>query len=548
MYHVKKYELNKKILIKFDFNKYRTKFNLNTWYVAERLSDTIVKLYHERAAEREEAMFFEKLQRSQKRHFTPEIDDLPPAKKKKGNKQEKDEFIIESILDYKLESGKELFFVKWKGYSHDDNTWEPIDNLDNCPLILSAFVAAQEVKHCTELEKLKQEISFDGLLSEENLLKRLRDVEDIDISAIKQTLILKLLFMLSLDESEEECVSDLVQETRDAYQLYVTARKRCRQLKDLKNWEDHLNQVDTSKKLIVENKYDFAGPPENFEYINQSIPGFGVVIPDEPPIGCECTACDCRSKSCCGMQAGLYAYTKKKQLRVAPGTPIYECNKACKCSAECSNRVVQGGRNIKLCIFRTSNGCGWGVRTEQKIKQGQFICQYVGEVITFEEAEKRGREYDANGLTYLFDLDFNSVENPYTIDAAQLGNVSHFINHSCEPNLGVWAVWADCLDPNLPMLALFSTCDVEAGEEIRFDYLQKASEPEDGETASRSSSSEVRSASGQEPVIPGDSETAAVEVSSSPSKTRFEAHQSNRTHRNLTECKCGAVNCRKYLF
>lgn len=38
---------------------------------------------------------------------------------------------------------------------------------------------------------------------------------------------------------------------------------------------------------------------------------------------------------------------------------------------------------------------------------------------------------DAQGCTYLFDLDYDKGDqNPYTIDAAKCGNVSHFINHS----------------------------------------------------------------------------------------------------------------------
>ena len=42
--------------------------------------------------------------------------------------------------------------------------------------------------------------------------------------------------------------------------------------------------------------------------------------------------------------------------------------------------------------------------------------QYVGEVITNEEAERRGAGYDAQGLTYLFDLDFNrNNDNLYTV-------------------------------------------------------------------------------------------------------------------------------------
>ncbi len=86
---------------------------------------------------------------------------------------------------------------------------------------------------------------------------------------------------------------------------------------------------------------------------------------------------------------------------------------------------------------------------------------YVGEVIKSEEAERRGRIYDKIGCTYLFDLDFNDPDNyPYSVDASKYGNVAHFINHSCSPNLGVYAVWIDCLDPNLPKLAMFANRDI----------------------------------------------------------------------------------------
>ena len=52
-------------------------------------------------------------------------------------------------------------------------------------------------------------------------------------------------------------------------------------------------------------------------------------------------------------------------------------------------------RQVKLAIFRTSNGCGWGVRALEPIKRGTFVAEYVGEVITNEEAERRGEKYGA---------------------------------------------------------------------------------------------------------------------------------------------------------
>lgn len=524
-------------------------FNQNTWYVAERLSDSVVKLYYERAAERNEHLLFEKFVRSKKRRLSIDHQDNgPAAKKQKRNKQDREEYIVEKIDNFMFEDGKEFFYVKWKGYPNSDNTWEPIENLDNCPDVIREFVVKEEVKYCDKIVKLKEELSFDNLLSEDNLLNRLDEVQDTELSRLKDALTLKLIAILNLPTAAECYATELVQDTRDILQLYVVTRKRCQQLIKLTQWEEHLNQVDNCKKIAIENNADLAGPPENFTYINQCIPGAGVVIPDEPPIGCDCSACNCRAKSCCGMQGGIFAYTTRKILRVASGTPIYECNKACKCSSDCSNRVVQNGRNIKLTIFRTANGCGWGVKTEQSIKQGQFICQYVGEVITFEEAEKRGREYDANGLTYLFDLDFNSVENPYVIDAAHLGNVSHFINHSCDPNLGVWAVWADCLDPNLPMLALFATRDIDAGEEICFDYLQKSSDGDDVDTSSSVVSRESTSDS-NDVMMPHGSYAGTADASASLAKSRFEIQQQNMALlRNRTECKCGAIKCRKYLF
>ena len=151
------------------------------------------------------------------------------------------------------------------------------------------------------------------------------------------------------------------------------------------------------------------------------------------------------------------------------GSPLYECNKRCACDQTCTNRLVQKGRKHKLAIFRTDNGCGWGVKAMENIKKDSFVVEYVGEVITSEEAEERGRKYDAEGRTYLFDLDFNlGEENIYTVDAAFYGNLSHFINHSCEPNLSIFSVYINNLDPNMPQLAMFARRDIKRGEQINY--------------------------------------------------------------------------------
>ncbi|POI31429.1 hypothetical protein CIB84_004821 [Bambusicola thoracicus] len=282
--------------------------------------------------------------------------------------------------------------------------------------------------------------------------------------------------------------------------------KKAKQRIALQRWKEELNRKKNHKGMIlVENTVDLEGPPIDFYYINEYKPAPGINVINGITTGCECS--DCPAEKCCPKEAGfILAYNKQKKLKIQPGLPIYECNSFCRCGPDCPNRIVQKGTQYSLCIFRTNNGRGWGVKTLQKIKTNSFVMEYVGEVITSEEAERRGQFYDNQGNTYLFDLDYDSDE--FTVDAARYGNVSHFVNHSCDPNLQVFNVFIDNLDLRLPRIALFSTRTIKAGEELTFDYQMKGSIDLTSDSADGLSSSRKRI---------------------------------------RTVCKCGAVCCRGYL-
>ncbi|XP_057672801.1 histone-lysine N-methyltransferase Su(var)3-9-like isoform X1 [Diorhabda carinulata] len=426
----------------------------------------------------------------------------------------KKEFEVETILaqEFDVSSKTLMFYVKWKGYPVEQSTWEPLDHLRHCPLVLTQFLAKSLGSQV--LDTLCEKLNISNRLNDPNLVEVLK-ITNLDILPAKLDLQEKLLRLIATPPQERHIHK--LEEGKRAILLYQLVLKREIQLKKLKAWEESINALDKGEAVItVENTVDLEHPPEGFTYVNENISHI-LQISSSPEKGCDCEECGPKLKNCCGRQPhNGFTYRKRGRINVNPGIAIYECNQKCKCDTNCRNRVIQNGRKVPLCIFRTINGCGWGVKALRKIHCGEFVCEYVGEVITHEEAEIRGRTYDEEGRTYLFDLDYNSKDNPYTVDAAKFGNISHFINHSCDPNLGVYAVWINCHDPNLPRLALFALREIERDEEITFDYMMNI-----------------------DPVVP-----------TTPEKARF-LHTPDK-NQILTQgrsiCKCEADSCRRYLF
>lgn len=73
--------------------------------------------------------------------------------------------------------------------------------------------------------------------------------------------------------------------------------------------------------------------------------------------------------------------------------------------------------------------------------RGAFIREYVGEVLGCKEFKHRAKQYARDHLKHYYFMALNSDE---VIDATGKGNISRFINHSCDPNAETQKVGRFC--------------------------------------------------------------------------------------------------------
>lgn len=154
--------------------------------------------------------------------------------------------------------------------------------------------------------------------------------------------------------------------------------------------------------------------------------------------------------------------------------PINECHSECLCSDEkCANRVVQNGPYFNFEIYTCVNSCkGMGLKTKDFIPVGSFVIEYMGEIISLDEAksqfEIRSSLTEPNYIMLLKEYfsDKKSMANT-VIDARNYSNLGRYVNHSCEPNLFILPVRIENI---IPHAAMFSLRDICAGEELCYDY------------------------------------------------------------------------------
>jgi SET domain-containing protein len=111
-----------------------------------------------------------------------------------------------------------------------------------------------------------------------------------------------------------------------------------------------------------------------------------------------------------------------------------------------------------LYTIRRSDVHGYGAFATRAIGKGVVIDEYMGDRITYAEADERYKNRDVNdNHTFLYTLDEDTV-----IDGNVGGNDARFLNHMCDPNCA----------PRIRKGRLFFVAlrAIREGEEIGFSY------------------------------------------------------------------------------
>ncbi|XP_058080558.1 histone-lysine N-methyltransferase CLF isoform X2 [Magnolia sinica] len=177
--------------------------------------------------------------------------------------------------------------------------------------------------------------------------------------------------------------------------------------------------------------------------------------------GCHCAKSQCRSRQC----------------------PCFAADRECdpdvcrNCWVGCGDGSLGGPsqrgdnyecRNMKLLLKQQqrvllgrSDVSGWGAFLKNSVSKHEYLGEYTGELISHREADKRGKIYDRENSSFLFNLN-----DQFVLDAYRKGDKLKFANHSPDPNCyaKVMMVAGD------HRVGIFAKERINAGEELFYDY------------------------------------------------------------------------------
>ncbi|KAL1558350.1 [histone H3]-lysine(4) N-trimethyltransferase [Salvia divinorum] len=176
--------------------------------------------------------------------------------------------------------------------------------------------------------------------------------------------------------------------------------------------------------------------------------------------GCHCAKSQCKSRQC-----PCFAARRECDPDVCRNCWV-SCGDGLlggpprRGDSQCGNMMLLLRQHQRILLAK-SDVAGWGAFVKNPVNKNDYLGEYTGELISHQEADRRGKIYDRANSSFLFDLN-----DKYVVDAYRKGDKLKFTNHSSNPNCyaKVMLVAGD------HRVGIYANEHIQAGEEIFYDY------------------------------------------------------------------------------
>uniref|UniRef100_A0ACD5W9R3 Uncharacterized protein n=2 Tax=Avena sativa TaxID=4498 RepID=A0ACD5W9R3_AVESA len=177
--------------------------------------------------------------------------------------------------------------------------------------------------------------------------------------------------------------------------------------------------------------------------------------------GCHCAKSQCRSRQCPCFAADRECDPDVcRNCWVGCGDGSLGVPNQRGDNYECRNMKLLLKQQQRVLLGR-SDISGWGAFLKNSVGKHEYLGEYTGELISHKEADKRGKIYDRENSSFLFNLN-----NQFVLDAFRMGDKLKFANHSPDPNCYAKVIMV----AGDHRVGIFAKERIGAGEELFYDY------------------------------------------------------------------------------